>query len=227
MEAAVGAGKKKAKKKLLRIYKNPGKLKQPVTERVLPTELSTKNEILNFVDETNNTSTILNNILKNVVIEILSIGDNDQDNYVYFNSNNDYIQLLEEYKLNTKFKRICKGGNIHHHISSNCNNFCFWYKRLIERIIGPHIVKKIFEDDDDNDVNDNNNNINNKKSNNENEFTVLYQFPPTIRIYNSHLLIGNNNSDNNMKENKYKNLGKMHCVSNNDTIKSTLWVSIY
>ena len=90
MEAAVGAGKKKAKKKLLRIYKNPGKLKQPVTERVLPTELSTKNEILNFVDETNNTSTILNNILKNVVIEILSIGDNDQDNYVYFNSNNDY-----------------------------------------------------------------------------------------------------------------------------------------
>lgn len=203
---AVRSRTKKARKKLLRIYKNPGKLKQPLTERVLPVELSTKNEIINFIDKAN-TSTILNNILKNVVIEILSIGDNDQDNYVYFNRNNVYIQLLEDYKLNTKFKRICKSGNIHHHISSKCNNFCFWYKRLIECIIGPHIVNKFLHDDDDTGKNDNNNN---NKNTNVNEFTVLYQFPPTIRIYNSHL----HNNDKDTKEYKYKNLGKMHCVSN-------------
>ena len=189
------------KKKLLRIYKNPEKLKAPRTERQLPLAFNS-NEIITFIDSNLYSHVILNNLLKNTVVELLGIGDNDKDNYAYFNSNSVYIKLLEEYQLNTKFKRICKSGNIHHHISNNCKNFSNWYKKLIFQFIGPHIVRKfIDEDEEENDVSI------------EKEFTVLYQFPPTIRVYNSHLIDTKNKDIKNNHEITYKNLGKMHCDS--------------
>ena len=69
-------------------------------------------------------------------------------------------------------------------------------------MIGPHIVRKfIDEDEEENDVSI------------EKEFTVLYQFPPTIRVYNSHLIDTKNKDIKNNHEITYKNLGKMHCDS--------------
>ena len=207
------------KKKLLRIYKEPDKLKPPVVERYLPLELSKLNETITFFkigckSNTKDSRVILNNILKNVVVEILGISDNDKDNYVYCNSNSVYIKLLEEYQLNTKYKRICKSGNIHYHITNNCKNFCYWYHKLIETAVGPHIVHKFLDEEQ-------------HVSGGKNEtvstevkyFTVLYQFPPTIRVYNSHLLLSDKEKKNSVHNRsssnvpRYKCLGKMHSDS--------------
>ena len=219
--SAIGYAVMNGKKKLLRIYKDPDNLKPPVVERYLPPELSTLHEAITFFEIGSKTNTkdsrvILNNILKNVVVEILGISDNDKDNYAYYNSNGVCIKLLEEYRLNTKYKRICKSGNIHHHITNNCKNFCRWYQKLIQSVVGPHIVHKFLDEEQLRPGDE-------VKTGSDGKvvkyFTVLYQFPPTIRVYNSHLLLKNKEKKDSVNNHsgthapRYKSLGKMHSDS--------------
>eukprot|EP00938_MAST-03A_sp_MAST-3A-sp1_P006306 g6306.t1 len=95
---------------------------------------------------------------------------------------------LEDYSMTDEMKAMISPGNIHNCLRTRCTKFCDAYERMIREVIAPHIVKQF-------------------SPQNENDRFVLYQFPPTVRIYCSHLKpIGGKN-----KTDEYRSLGRFHC----------------
>ena len=95
---------------------------------------------------------------------------------------------LEDYVMTEEMKSIISPGNIHKCLRRKCTKFCDAYERMIREVIAPHIVKQFSNE-------------------NESDRVVLYQFPPTIRIYCSHLKpIGKN-----VEKGEYRSLGRFHC----------------
>jgi hypothetical protein len=154
-------------------------------------------------------------------------------------------QALEAYILPKFIKRTInynskdKKGTIHHRIIE-CTKFCELYELLIQRVIAPYILREFMHESAVESTADakaqHTNNSEFDKLGKSNR-TVLYQFPPTIRIYCSHIEPPDTPDTNRQKrttplvgemgaaerqqvieaeQQRYRNLGRVHTDSGDE-----------
>ncbi len=109
----------------------------------------------------------------------------------------DGCHTLENYQITSTVKAHIRPGAIHKRLRS-CDKFCKSYEAMVQDVIAPHIVEKFAAEK--------------RGALTERDRTVLYQFPPTIRIYCSHLRKSKKVSENIGADSlQYRSLGRFHC----------------
>eukprot|EP00939_MAST-03C_sp_MAST-3C-sp1_P003112 g3112.t1 len=136
-------------------------------------------------------------------------------------------EILERYNITTKIKQLMAPGRIHG-LLNECTTLCESYEKLIEQWIAPHIVEKFVREGQQQQtpIDDSVRKAPARKIrhdfpspiHSDTRYVVLYQYPPTVRIYCSHLpkLKGGDGPTKgppgvNSMDAKYRNLGRFHC----------------
>ena len=100
-------------------------------------------------------------------------------------------ETLEQYWLTPERMDCCAPKNIHDHLKT-CAVFCSTYQQLIAEIVGPHLLFHV-------------NAALSASGDTMRENEVLYQFPPTLRIFCS--------TPSKTSSTTFRTLGKPHCDS--------------
>lgn len=170
-----GKQQKGRKKKLLQLIRDPSKLRAPQTDRQLPHSLAT--ETCAFDVDLG----IASGLASAMADELLGLKLSDET----------VFREVAGYKISETMKTTCKSGNMHHALKK-CSKFLDLYHRFIREVVGPHILREFEKEGANRPPGEC------PAPSSEASTTVLYQFPPTIRIYSSH--IGKRDTDKNRQK---------------------------
>ena len=112
---------------------------------------------------------------------------------------------LENYRITDEMKDSISPGNIHKKIIK-CETFLRLYGKLIEEHVAP-LIAAAFEREKSP----------RERYEKDTEYTILYQYPPTVRIYCSHLPAlrvcpkDSSSASSVLSQSKYRSLGRFHC----------------
>ena len=197
--------KQSSSARLVRRYKHPENLGTPLTERDLPRSLSSTSCKITISHSKRHILLGLTNALVSELLQLDSVGETQtlgevgtadsevctaiekmtltpemEMKFMY--------QKLEMVTLTKPMKKNMRSGNIHNAIK-NCVHFCAFYEQLIREVVGPHILAEFLAEKEKSRENKGESMAGDAQQNvlSENTRCVLYQFPPTVRIYCSHL----------------------------------------
>lgn len=170
--------------------------RRPVTRRELPRRLRCSHEKFS-VDRT-----LTERMAKYIAIDVLGLDVQTSSDHPRTSAYR-IKDVLESYRLTDDMRSRMSPGNIHD-LLRKCKRFCDAYERLIRDHIAPHIASAFAEEG----------------RCEQQSLTVLFQFPPTLRLYQSHLpQIRGRQGEGNViegvslseEQRQYRSLGRFHC----------------